>query len=104
MPGKHTLGRLTTFRKPSPCAPAAQAPACAGPPHRPTPSADAQADALLTPAEAAGKLAVTERVLERWRGTGEGPAFVKLSRKTVRYRAADIGAFVAGSLRSNTVG
>jgi hypothetical protein len=59
-------------------------------------------EALLTPAEAAERLAVTERVLERWRSVGDGPRFAKLSRKTVRYRAADIQAFVSGSVRANT--
>ncbi len=60
-------------------------------------------DVLLTPAEAAERLAVSERVLERWRATGDGPRFAKLSRKTVRYRAADIREFVGGSIRANTV-
>jgi hypothetical protein len=50
---------------------------------------------LLTPDAAAGRLGITKMVLERWRGTGNGPAFVRLSRKTLRYRAADIERFIA---------
>jgi hypothetical protein len=57
---------------------------------------------LLTPAEAAKRLGVGERVLERWRGTGDGPAYVKFTSRTLRYRAEDLEAFVSGSVRRNT--
>jgi hypothetical protein len=57
---------------------------------------------LLTPAEAAGRLGVGERVMERWRSTGDGPAYVKLTSRTLRYRAEDIEAFVTGNVRRNT--
>ena len=57
---------------------------------------------LLTPKEAAAILAVTPRTLERWRMTGEGPRFLKLSRATVRYTAADLAAFQVVCLRRNT--
>jgi hypothetical protein len=58
--------------------------------------------ALLTPAQAADALGVTARVLEHWRGCGDGPAFVRLSRKTIRYRAEDLQAFVAAARRAST--
>ncbi len=57
---------------------------------------------LLTPAEAAERLGVTERVLERLRGTGGGPNFIKLTAKTLRYRGEDLEAFVIGNVRRNT--
>ncbi len=57
---------------------------------------------LLAPAAVAEMLGLTERTLERWRITGEGPRFVKLSRSTVRYAVDDVAAFVAGRLRANT--
>ena len=63
----------------------------------PRPAAD-----LMTPAEAAAQLRVTHKVLERWRSTGEGPTFVKLSSKTIRYRIDDIEAFVTGRVRAST--
>ena len=36
---------------------------------------------FLTQAEAAGFLRVSQRSLERWRVTGEGPKFIRISRK-----------------------
>ena len=57
---------------------------------------------LLAPAQAADLLGVRAQVLERWRGTGDGPAFVRLSSKTIRYRRQDIAAFVAERVRSST--
>ena len=57
---------------------------------------------LLTPAEAAERLGVTERVLERLRMTGEGPDFVKLTSKTLRYRQEDLEAFVINNVRRST--
>lgn len=57
---------------------------------------------LMTPAEAAAILSVSVKVLERWRSTGEGSAFVRLTAKTIRYRREDIEAFVAGRIRANT--
>jgi hypothetical protein len=59
---------------------------------------------LLTPAEAASLLSVTEKVLERWRSTGDGPTYVRLTRKTIRYRTSDINAFISGNVRANTAG
>lgn len=57
---------------------------------------------LLTPALAAERLSVSPKVLERWRGAGGGPTFVKLSRKTIRYRPSDLTVFIAGCARENT--
>lgn len=54
---------------------------------------------LLTPVAAAERLAVAPATLERWRVRRQGPAFVKLGR-LVRYRVADLDAFVQASLAS----
>lgn len=59
--------------------------------------------ALLTPTQAAEVLGVGTKTLERWRSTGDGPRFVKLSPGTVRYRAVDLNAFVADRIKSNTL-
>lgn len=50
---------------------------------------------LLTTREAAEVLRVKESTLEQWRWQGRGPQFIKLNR-SVRYRLADIEAFVEG--------
>ena len=56
-------------------------------------------DALLTPEAASSVLAVAPATLEKWRGKGQGPTFVKLSSRVVRYRRGDLIAFVAGAVR-----
>lgn len=62
----------------------------------------APAARLLKPAEVAEQLGVTERTLERWRQTGDGPAFLKFSRQTIRYRQAELDQFVEAKVRHNT--
>ena len=57
---------------------------------------------LLAPDQAANLLGVTPRVLERWRASGDGPQFARLSRKAIRYRVEDLETFVASSLRTST--
>lgn len=59
---------------------------------------------LLTASQAAERLGVTAELLERWRGTGAGPAFIKLSGKYVRYQQEDLEAFVEASRRHSTAG
>jgi hypothetical protein len=56
---------------------------------------------LLTPEQVAKALSVTERTLERWRLTGEGPPFVRLTRSTVRYSQAALAVFVASRVKEN---
>ena len=56
-------------------------------------------DHLLTAAEAAAYVNVSIRTLARWRAAGLGPAIVKLSARTVRYRVADLDAWIATSAR-----
>ena len=58
---------------------------------------------LLTPEAAADRLGVNTKMLERWRGSGEVPLlFVRLTRKTIRYRSADVEAFIGDRVRANT--
>lgn len=57
---------------------------------------------LLSPQQVAAILGVTQRTLERWRITGEGPPFVRLSRSTIRYSEPAIAAFVVSRVRQNT--
>ena len=59
---------------------------------------------LLTAQQAAERLSVPASFLERWRGTGEGPAYVKLSGKYVRYRSEDLDAFIQMNRRHSTAG
>jgi len=56
---------------------------------------------LLTQAEAADYLRLSERTLERWRVTGSGPAFCKLGRR-VLYRAADLDEWIALHIMHST--
>ena len=58
-----------------------------------------QTDRLLTPEEVAGKLGVKKGLLNRWRFLGTGPAYVKVSARTIRYPAAALDAFI----RNNTM-
>ena len=57
---------------------------------------------LLLPAHVANLLGVGVRTLERWRISGEGPQFVRLSRRCIRYREAAVVEFIRGRERSNT--
>lgn len=66
------------------------------------PAAPTELRPLLTAIQAAERLGVPPSVLERWRGTGEGPAFIKLSGKYVRYSQEDIDAFVETHRRQST--
>jgi hypothetical protein len=71
-------------------------------PEPPVSIPDGPSAELITPAQAADLLSVNVKVLERWRGTGEGPAFVRLTSKTIRYRPADLADYIAGRVRVST--
>lgn len=49
---------------------------------------------LLTSKEVAEMLSVSLMTLKRWRLAGEGPAFIYMSRNSVRYKLEDIEKFV----------
>jgi hypothetical protein len=91
------LGQITRPRQPT--SPQASSPPA---PRPPDPGRDEIHVDLLTPAMAGDRLKVTAKVLERWRGTGEGPSFVRLTSKTIRYRVEDIEVFVAGRTKAST--
>ncbi len=50
----------------------------------------AEPEALLRPPEVARLLGVQTSTLDAWRLKGRGPAFVRVSRRCVRYRPLDL--------------
>ena len=59
------------------------------------------ADHLLTVGEAADLLKISKSSLDKWRVWGRGPRFIKVERR-VRYRPADLAAYIANQTRSST--
>jgi predicted DNA-binding transcriptional regulator AlpA len=59
-------------------------------------------DALATEREAADFLGVTTRALQKWRATGSGPRFVRISSRCVRYRRRDLISWAEARLKSST--
>lgn len=57
---------------------------------------------LLTQAETAELLRLSERTLERWRVSGDGPVFCKLGKKRVLYRRDDLEKWIASHLCHST--
>lgn len=51
--------------------------------------------------QAAEYLSLSPRTLQTWRQRGNGPRFLKLGR-SVRYRRADLDAFIESRVRANT--
>ncbi len=68
----------------------------------PAPFAQPQPAATLTPGdllderEAAAILRTSVQTLRNWRWRGEGPHFRKIGARMVRYRRADLEAFIEG--------
>ena len=60
----------------------------------PTPPSAANPANLLDEHEAAACLNVAVQTLRNWRWKGEGPRFVKVGARLVRYRRGDLAAFV----------
>ena len=93
------------FKRPARASLAPRAAAAAPPaPALPRPAADAAQrprDGLLRPDAVAGRLGVAKATHATWRGTGAGPAFVRLSHKTVRYQAAAVEKFIANETVQN---
>lgn len=58
------------------------------------------ADMLDTP-ETANYLDVSEPTVNRWRGTGDGPPYVKIGSR-VRYRRADLDAWLSERIVKST--
>ena len=55
----------------------------------------------LNQTELAARWNISHRTLERWRWTGEGPAFLKIGGRVV-YRLEDVEAFEAEQMRKST--
>ena len=52
----------------------------------------------LNQVELAARWRISPRTLERWRWTGEGPAFIKIGGRVI-YRLEDVEAFEAEQIR-----
>jgi len=63
----------------------------------------AKDQAFLNTRQAAEFLGMQPQTLDAWRCRGCGPRFVKLGR-AVRYRRADLDAWVESRVRANTLG
>jgi hypothetical protein len=57
---------------------------------------------LLTEKQAATLLGFKPSALQAWRLRGDGPPFVKISARAVRYRRRDLETFVEERLRVST--
>ncbi|MEI7606820.1 MAG: helix-turn-helix domain-containing protein [Rhodospirillaceae bacterium] len=71
----------------------------------PTPAAvqlPASITGLLTTREVAAVLRVNPGSVERWRRTGAGPPFRRLSGGAIRYSINDVNAFIAAAERRST--
>jgi predicted DNA-binding transcriptional regulator AlpA len=53
---------------------------------------------LVDEREAAALLGLTPRTMQAWRHAGEGPTYVRISARCVRYRVADLEEFAASRL------
>lgn len=66
--------------------------------HSPAVNSTANLADLLDENEAAASLRIAVQTLRNWRWKGEGPRYVKVGVRLVRYRRGDLAAFVeAGS-------
>lgn len=57
---------------------------------------------LINEREAADYLGYTVRALQNWRVRGGGPKFVRVSRRSIRYRRRDLNAWIEAHLCSHT--
>jgi predicted DNA-binding transcriptional regulator AlpA len=57
---------------------------------------------LITQREVARRLTLSVRSLERWRVSGTGPRYVRLSRGRTAYRIEDVDAWVASKVVRST--
>ena len=59
-------------------------------------TAASEKDVLLSEKQTAEFLGVSRRTLQGWRLAGNGPKFVKVSSRSIRYRRKDLLAWVEG--------
>jgi predicted DNA-binding transcriptional regulator AlpA len=57
---------------------------------------------ILDTQAAARHCGLSKPTLERYRLTGDGPVFVKIGRKCVRYRMEDLNDWLVSRLRKST--
>ena len=67
------------------------------------PSSSAGADRTLTARQTAELLGVATITLAQWRARGDGPPHFKVGRRHVRYRRADVDAWMATRARGKVV-
>ena len=63
---------------------------------------NADPDALLNEEGAARLLGVSIRFLQKHRSTGDGPGFVKLSSRCIRYRRRDLRDWSESRIKTST--
>ena len=56
---------------------------------------DPSSERLLSPVEAARRLRLQPATLATWRLRGQGPSFIAVSSRCVRYRESDLVAWIA---------
>ena len=57
---------------------------------------------LLTPGETASTLGIKPKTLEAWRAAGEGPPFVRVGRKIIRYPPDELILWVRAHRKSDS--
>ena len=57
---------------------------------------------LLTPQDAAKRLAVSEKTLQRWRRVRTGPPWIVVGGRSIRYSPNDLDAFIAERRRMSS--
>ena len=57
---------------------------------------------LLTQQRVAEILSYSPRTLESWRATGRGPRYIRVSKRSVRYRMCDLEEWVAERIQRTT--
>ncbi|MCG3113346.1 MAG: helix-turn-helix domain-containing protein [Candidatus Manganitrophus sp. SB1] len=63
---------------------------------------DLDPDELYVERQAAQFLKVSEKTLQSWRFTGNGPKFVRISKRCVRYRRRDLTDWIEQHLKAST--
>ena len=59
-------------------------------------------ESILREQEAADRLLVSVRTLQRWRVQGQGPVYLKLGRKLVAYTEGDLREYLERCRRQST--
>ena len=65
-------------------------------------STTSDAPLLLCEKETAKLIGFSIRTLQKWRTQGEGPPFVRVSARAIRYRREDIDQWIVSQIRTST--